>query len=96
MEERVHCAEYVCPDNVPYAVRSRLYLRTRARLTHFTEVPHKSFSAIESITRKTGNVKRFQVFTQMLESALLNRSDSVCVDVLTYEDLVRRGIVRGC
>lgn len=44
---------------------------------------------MENITKKTGNYKRFGIFVQMLESAMLNRSDSVCVDILTYEDLVQ-------
>lgn len=44
---------------------------------------------IEEITQKTGNYKRFSVFVKMLASALLQQSDSVFVDLLTYSDLVR-------
>lgn len=58
-----------------------------------------SANAIESITQKTGSAKKFEVFVQMMESALSKRSDSVCVDILTYDDLVhlrsRRSRSRG-
>ncbi|CAK9857154.1 unnamed protein product [Sphagnum jensenii] len=42
---------------------------------------------IEEITRKTGNFKTFTVFVKMLRSAILQESDSVFVDLLTYQDL---------
>ncbi|KAG5192087.1 hypothetical protein JKP88DRAFT_284635 [Tribonema minus] len=44
-------------------------------------------SYVEDISRKTGNFKRFEVFVQMLSTALAQRSDSVFVDLLTYADL---------
>ncbi len=42
---------------------------------------------IEDITSKTGNFKKFAVFVKMLLSALKQASDSVFVDLLTYQDL---------
>ncbi|GLE02929.1 hypothetical protein PINS_up011793 [Pythium insidiosum] len=43
--------------------------------------------AIEELTRKTGNFKRFPVFVNMLLSAISHRSDSVFIDLLTTADL---------
>lgn len=42
---------------------------------------------IEDLTHKTGNYKQFSIFVSMVESALLQRSDSVSLDLLTYTDL---------
>ncbi|GAX84244.1 hypothetical protein CEUSTIGMA_g11667.t1 [Chlamydomonas eustigma] len=42
---------------------------------------------IEDITTKTGNFKKFPVFCKMLLSAFKQASDSVFVDLLTYQDL---------
>ena len=42
---------------------------------------------IEELTRKTGNYKKFPIFLNMLESALTKSSESVILDLLTYEDL---------
>jgi coiled-coil domain-containing protein 61 len=42
---------------------------------------------IELITRQTGNFKSFSVFSKMLLSALVQHSDSVFIDLLTYQDL---------
>ncbi|KAG1657337.1 hypothetical protein FOA52_003760 [Chlamydomonas sp. UWO 241] len=42
---------------------------------------------IEDITSKTGNFKKFPVFVKMLLSAVKQASDSVFVDLLTYQDL---------
>ncbi|CAN0083073.1 unnamed protein product, partial [Heterosigma akashiwo] len=44
---------------------------------------------LEEITGKTGNFKRFDVFVKMLASALAGNSESVFVDLLTYQDLER-------
>lgn len=44
------------------------------------------YSDIEEITQKTGNFKKFPVFVKMLRSAILQESDSVFVDLLTYQD----------
>ncbi|GFS14599.1 coiled-coil domain-containing protein 61 [Elysia marginata] len=48
-----------------------------------------SFDAqyIEDLTHKTGNFKQFNIFVSMLESAISKTSDSVCLDLLTYNDL---------
>ena len=46
------------------------------------------FPDLEDITRKTGNFKKFSLFVKMLSTALLNKSDSVFVDLLTFTDLV--------
>ncbi|KAJ0399411.1 hypothetical protein ATCC90586_004632 [Pythium insidiosum] len=43
--------------------------------------------AIEDLTRKTGNFKRFPVFVNMLLSAISHRSESVFIDLLTTADL---------
>lgn len=42
---------------------------------------------IEDITAKTGNYKKFTVFVKMLLSAVKQQSESVFVDLLTYQDL---------
>merc|ERR1712070_1342405 len=42
---------------------------------------------IEEITHKTGNFKKFPVFLKMLSSSLTQESDSVFIDLLTYDDL---------
>jgi len=42
---------------------------------------------IQDITFKTGNAKKFPVFVKMLLTALENQSESVFVDLLTYQDL---------
>lgn len=48
-----------------------------------------SFSCeyIEEITQKTGNFKKFPVFVKMLTTSLSKNSDSVFLDILTYQDL---------
>lgn len=42
---------------------------------------------MEDITSKTGSFKKFSVFVRMLQSAVLQQSDSVFVDLLTCQDL---------
>lgn len=42
---------------------------------------------VEDITSKTGSFKKFSVFVRMLQSAVLQQSDSVFVDLLTCQDL---------
>lgn len=42
---------------------------------------------IENLTHKTGNYKKFDVFVCMLKSGLLKTSDSISLDLLTYNDL---------
>lgn len=42
---------------------------------------------IEDLTHKTGNFKQFNIFCNMLESALTQSSESVTLDLLTYTDL---------
>eukprot|EP00240_Pyramimonas_obovata_P006716 CAMPEP_0118955634 /NCGR_PEP_ID=MMETSP1169-20130426/60296_1 /TAXON_ID=36882 /ORGANISM="Pyramimonas obovata, Strain CCMP722" /LENGTH=150 /DNA_ID=CAMNT_0006903523 /DNA_START=216 /DNA_END=664 /DNA_ORIENTATION=- len=42
---------------------------------------------IEDITAKTGNYKKYGVFVKMLLTAVTEESDSVFVDLLTYNDL---------
>ncbi len=42
---------------------------------------------IEEITQKAGNYKKFPVFVKMLKSAFSKESDSVIIDLLTYNDL---------
>lgn len=45
------------------------------------------FSDIEEITHKAGNFKKFETFVMMLSSAFARDSDTVYVDLLTYNDL---------
>ena len=56
---------------------------------------HGEFSAayVENVTSKTGSFKRFAVLVKMLQGALLQQTDSVFLDLLTYADLVRRVVV---
>lgn len=42
---------------------------------------------IEEITHKAGNFKKFETFVMMLSSAFARDSDTVYVDLLTYNDL---------
>ncbi|KAI8912670.1 hypothetical protein EDD86DRAFT_201980 [Gorgonomyces haynaldii] len=42
---------------------------------------------IEQITKKTGNFKKFNIFVEMLLSALKKSSNSVSIDFLTVQDL---------
>ena len=42
---------------------------------------------IEDVTQKTGNFKKFVVFVKMLIGSLENATESVFVDLLTYQDL---------
>ena len=42
---------------------------------------------VEDITTKTGNFKKYSVFVKMLHAAVVEESDSVFVDLLTYADL---------
>ena len=42
---------------------------------------------VEDVTQRTGNSKKFSVFTKMLLSALHQSSESVYVDILTFADL---------
>lgn len=42
---------------------------------------------IEGLTHKTGNFKQFSIFANMLKTAILQKSDSVTLDLLTYSDL---------
>ncbi|XP_037230651.1 LOW QUALITY PROTEIN: coiled-coil domain-containing protein 61 [Falco rusticolus] len=44
-------------------------------------------TAIEALTRKTGNFKQFGIFCSMLEAALMQSSASVELELLTYADL---------
>lgn len=42
---------------------------------------------IEEITQKTGNFKKFPIFVKMLITSISKNSDSVFLDILTYQDL---------
>ncbi|XP_030754504.1 coiled-coil domain-containing protein 61-like [Sitophilus oryzae] len=42
---------------------------------------------VENLTQKTGNFKQFDIFVAMLKSGLLRTSESVSLDLLTFEDL---------
>ena len=48
---------------------------------------------VEDITAKTGNYKKYPVFAKMLAQAVSEESDSVFVDLLTYNV---RGPLSGC
>ncbi|XP_053405514.1 centrosomal protein CCDC61-like [Mercenaria mercenaria] len=42
---------------------------------------------VEDLTHKTGNFKQFSIFVSMLESGIIQASESVSLDLLTYADL---------
>ncbi|KAM3147762.1 hypothetical protein pb186bvf_000090 [Paramecium bursaria] len=42
---------------------------------------------IEEITKKTGNPRKFQIFLNMLQSAITKQNDNVFYEVLTFQDL---------
>nr|XP_022901401.1 coiled-coil domain-containing protein 61-like [Onthophagus taurus] len=42
---------------------------------------------IENLTHKTGNFKQYDVFVTMIKSGLLKTSDSISLQLLTFEDL---------
>lgn len=44
-------------------------------------------SYIENMTQKTGNYKQFDIFVTMLSAGLLNTSDSIKLELLTFKDL---------
>ncbi|CAK83919.1 unnamed protein product (macronuclear) [Paramecium tetraurelia] len=44
-------------------------------------------SYIEEITSKTGNYKKYPTFLKMLQSAIKNQTDTVYIDILTFQDL---------
>ncbi|KAJ4436640.1 hypothetical protein ANN_16771 [Periplaneta americana] len=44
-------------------------------------------SYIETLTHKTGNYKKFDIFVTMLKSGLLKTSECITLDLLTYDDL---------
>jgi coiled-coil domain-containing protein 61 len=46
-----------------------------------------SAADVEDITSKTGSFKKFSIFVRMLQSAVLQQSDSVFIDLLTCQDL---------
>jgi coiled-coil domain-containing protein 61 len=46
-----------------------------------------SAAALEEMTYKTGNIKKFPTFVKMLSTALSQASDTVFIDILTYADL---------
>lgn len=52
-------------------------------------LPHAACTSadINDITSKTGNFKKYHVFVKMLVTALKSASESVFVDLLTYNDL---------
>lgn len=49
--------------------------------------PPRTHADVEDITSKTGSFKKFSVFVRMLISAARQQSDSVFMDLLTYQDL---------
>ncbi|KAM8986086.1 centrosomal protein CCDC61 [Ara ararauna] len=76
----------------PHTVRlllghSRLEVEVEAPLTADRWRGEFDAAAIEDLTQKTGNFKRFGIFCAMLESALLQSSDSVRLELLSARDL---------
>ncbi|NWQ68982.1 CCD61 protein, partial [Neopipo cinnamomea] len=67
--------------------RSALRVEVEAHST--SDLWRGEFNAafIEDLTRKTGNFKQFGIFCSMLESALMQSSESVSLELLTYTDL---------
>uniref|UniRef100_A0A1B6CVU5 Centrosomal protein CCDC61 n=1 Tax=Clastoptera arizonana TaxID=38151 RepID=A0A1B6CVU5_9HEMI len=77
--------DYIIKMNV--LSRHTLELRVSEKIT--SEEWHCSYDAsyIENLTHKTGNFKQFDIFVTMLKSGLLKTSDSVILDLLTFDDL---------
>ncbi|GLV40621.1 hypothetical protein CBL_04424 [Carabus blaptoides fortunei] len=52
---------------------------------------------VESLTKKTGNFKKFDIFIAMLKSGLLKTSNCISLELLTFEDLeaLRNHRIRG-
>ena len=61
--------------------------RTQRARRMYERIIIMNYTDIEELTRKTGNFKQFPVFVSMLHSAILNSSDCVSLDLLTYTDL---------
>ncbi|XP_074932415.1 centrosomal protein CCDC61-like isoform X3 [Phalacrocorax aristotelis] len=66
---------------------SKLEVEVEAHLTADTWRGEFDADFIEDLTRKTGNFKQFGIFCDMLESALMQSSRSVTLELLTYADL---------
>ncbi|KAJ7401192.1 Coiled-coil domain-containing protein 61 [Pitangus sulphuratus] len=68
---------------------ARTVLRVEVEAHGTADLWRSEFDAafIEDMTRKTGNFKQFGIFCSMLESALMQNSESVSLELLTYTDL---------
>ncbi|XP_069633299.1 centrosomal protein CCDC61 [Haliaeetus albicilla] len=67
--------------------RSALEVEVEAHLTADQWRGEFDATFIEDLTHKTGNFKQFGIFCSMLESALMQSSESVSLELLTYADL---------
>ncbi|XP_074990595.1 centrosomal protein CCDC61 isoform X1 [Calonectris borealis] len=67
--------------------RSALEVEVEAHLTADQWRGEFDAAFIEDLTHKTGNFKQFGIFCSMLESALMQSSESVSLELLTYADL---------
>lgn len=76
-----------CPMHVAPCMLTTNVLEPRAAVTHMLCSACCTYADIEDITSKTGNFKKFSVFVKMLLSAVKAASESVFVDLLTYQDL---------
>ncbi|XP_075223838.1 centrosomal protein CCDC61-like [Lycorma delicatula] len=67
--------------------KNTLELKVTDKIT--SEDWHCSYDStyIENLTHKTGNYKQFDIFTTMLKSGLLKTSESITLDLLTFDDL---------
>ncbi|NXL54938.1 CCD61 protein, partial [Podilymbus podiceps] len=67
--------------------RSTLEVEVEAHLTGEQWRGEFDAAFIEDLTHKTGNFKQFGIFCSMLESALMQSSECVSLELLTYADL---------
>ncbi|CAG9315065.1 unnamed protein product [Blepharisma stoltei] len=66
---------------------SQLNISVQEKLSEKSWIGEFSPSFIEELTLKTGNFKKFSIFTKMLISGLEGTSSAVVVDILNHEDL---------
>ncbi|XP_074662181.1 centrosomal protein CCDC61-like isoform X2 [Tubulanus polymorphus] len=77
--------EYIVTAHVDKPDSLTIEVEDRLTTDHWTGLFDARY--VEDLTHKTGNFKQFNIFVDMLETALTKSSDSVSLDLLTYADL---------
>ncbi|KAL4238643.1 Coiled-coil domain-containing protein 61 [Mactra antiquata] len=80
-----HGVEYIVTMNVKN--ESILTVEVEDKLTADQWRADLDAAYIEDLTHKTGNFKQFSIFVSMLESGIIQASESVSLDLLTIADL---------